>query len=591
MKNSALSDFTWLLSLAGKHRLKLVLVSFLNLLSSLASLVPFVMIYLVLELLLQENAAWQQVWTYGAIALAAILVRYLFILGATCLSHMAAFDLLYRIRNKMTEHMARLPLGYFTAQSSGTIKKVLGEDVERIEVFIAHHLGDLINALATPLLVLTGLALLDWRLALAALLPLPLAIFWQALTFSNYKPKVAEYHKNMSEMNASTVEYVQAMPVVKAFNLSGTSFHKLRDSVLGYRRTVERWVDDTAISYAGFRVTLDAGLVVLAPLGLALYLGGDIQLPVLLLFLLLGSGLMEPLHNLVMFGGMLTQILAGTRRIRSVLEAKPLADGKVSEPVSAEGIVFSKVDFSYGDVPFIKNMSFKVKKGSLVALVGPSGAGKTTLAQLIPRFWDVQSGSISLGGVDIRHWQQDALMKQIAFVFQDIFLLDASIKENLQMGAKDISMDSIIKAAKAACAHDFIMKLPQGYDTRIGNRGNHLSGGEQQRLAIARAIIKNADYIILDEATAYTDANSEASIQRALAELLQDKTVLVIAHRLASIQGADQILLVDDGQIRAQGSHQALLKNSPQYLRMWQVQNQARDWQVCDSQAKEPVHA
>jgi ATP-binding cassette subfamily B protein len=496
-------------------------------------------------------------------------------------SHIAAFDILYGLRKSLAKHMGGLSMGYFTEKSSGEIKKVLSEDVENIELFVAHHIPDVVAGVALPLLTIGYLFIIDWRMALIALISLPVSIvlYIAMLGGSEYKNIIRKYHDSVEKMNSTIIEYVRGMPVVKIFNQTVMSFSRFKDSVYGYRDFTNAWTKKGTPPWAAFTVIVGSSLFFLLPFSMWFYINGTIELPSLFLCLMLGSGYMIPLLRLGVMGHYFAMINEGVRRIDKILFEPKLTDAVAPEVPENNNIEFKNVSFSYTNKEILQVVSFKVKEGTVTALVGPSGAGKTTIAHLIPRMWDIDRGEILIGNINIKDIHIEKLMDRVGFVFQDTFMFSDTVYENIRMGIEDARKEDIIRSAKAAQCHDFIEGLPEKYNTIIGEAGTiHLSGGERQRIALARIILKNAPIIVLDEAIAYADAENEVKIQNAFAEIMRGKTVIVIAHRLSTIVDADQIIVVDEGKIAEKGTHTELLKSGKLYKRMWDAHTSARKW-------------
>ena len=478
------------------------------------------------------------------------------------LSHIAAFNILYGLRKTITEKVGILPMGYLSHRNSGAFKKIISDDVERIETFVAHQIPDFVKAVALPLLTLGYLFSEDWRLALISCLPLLVLVVIMPLMFGSKNQNLTQkYHHSLEEMSAGIVEYVRAMPVMKIFQQSAETFDKYGKKVLTFHRFVSDWIRHSSPPFAIFMSFASNAMLPVLVLGLYLYFHNGLTLATLLFFLILGTGYMRPVFAMSNMAMQLQLIEQGVQQIDKILEARVLPETHTPQ------------HYVLNDINFI------AKEGSITALVGPSGAGKSTVGQLLSRFWDIQEGSISIGGVDIRQLSTEKLMQMVSFVFQDSFMFAQTMYENIRMGMNK-TKEEVIAAAQAAQIHDFIMSLPKGYDTLFGQQGVHLSGGEQQRFQLARAILKNAPILVLDEATAFADPENEYKIQQAFSELIKGKTVLVIAHRLSTITTADQIIVFEKGEINAIGTHNELLQSSELYQRMWNAHNRAQDWNI-----------
>ncbi|MEM7659593.1 MAG: ABC transporter ATP-binding protein, partial [Bacteroidota bacterium] len=470
-----------------------------------------------------------------------------------------------------------LPLGFTQQHHSGALKKIVTDDVERLEGFLAHQIPDFVKGLVLPFVTIGYLFYVDWRLAAISFVPLLVIAIWVPLAFRSPKMKSAmQQHLNsQEEMNATIVEFVQAMPVMKIFGQTASTFQKYSQSVNGFAAWAIAYTRQSAPPFAVFMSFMSNATLPILVLGTYLYLTSGLAVTTLILFLILGVGYIKPIFALSNMSMQLMLITQGIARLDKILFHPTQADQTGVIPTQHD-IRFEGVDFAYeGEHKVLNQVSFHLPSQSLTAFVGPSGAGKSTAAQLIARFWDVQEGSICIGGIDIRDFPLASLMEQVAFVFQDSFLFRETIYENIRMGM-DKTEPEVIAAAQAAQCHAFISRLPKGYQTPFGGKGVYLSGGEQQRIQLARAILKDAPILILDEATAFSDPENEALIQQAVSHLIIEKTVVVIAHRLSTIVDADQIILFDQGKVEALGTHAALLTDSALYQKMWNAHDRAQ---------------
>lgn len=568
-----------LLEIAGTKKRKLIWSSIFSVISATMALMPFIVIYYIsVELLSAKTIDKDYVWTLVLISVCAIVARFLFQYLSIVLSHIAAYDIIYELRKQLAIHLSKLPMGYFTQRSSGTLKKILNDDIEEIEMFIGHHIPDIVTAIAIPVLTLGFLLTKDWRLALISLIPLYLAYRAQKWASSDSENLTTKYHAALENMNNTILEYVRGMPVIKVFNLTVNSFNAFKNAVINYQDFCIKWSDAATPFYATFIVLINATLFFILPFSIWFYIRGDLNISVLILFLLLGVGYSAPLVRVSHYGELIALIKQGVDRFDAIMYYPPMPEPKRTARICSHDIEFKNVFFAYDKKQVLKNISFKVKERNVTALVGPSGAGKTTIAQLIPRFWDIGEGEIFIGNQNIKSFRFEYLMQQISFVFQDVFMFNDTIYENIRMGLEGVVRKDIIRAAKNAQAHDFITALPEGYETVFGGEGTHLSGGEQQRISIARAFLKNAPIIILDEATAFADPENERKIQKAFTELMRDKTVIVIAHRLSTIRNANQILVINEGQLAEQGHHEELIEKQGLYRKMWDAHINAQRW-------------
>lgn len=573
--------FWRLLEIAGQSKTKILWSCAFSVLSSIASLVPFIIIYYISCELFSPTINKAYVWKLAWFALGAVICRFVFQYFSIVLSHIAAYDILYGLRIQIARHLAVLPMGYFSDNNSGRLKKILNDDVEEIELFIAHHIPDIVTAITLPLLTIVYLFFQDWRLALISLVPLFLAYKAQRAASSDSGNLTPKYHKAMETMNSTIIEYVRGMPVIKVFNQTVQSFVRFKDSVDDFKDLCVQWSEMSTPPYAMFLVLVNSVLFFVLPLGVWLYVTGSLTISVFILFLLLGIGYSAPLVRISDYGALIAQIKEGVKRIDSIMDQP-----RVQEPINPRlpesyDIELKNVSFSYNQADYVlRNINLTIKEKGVTALVGPSGAGKTTIAQLIARFWDITEGEILIGGVNIKDIPFEELMKIVSFVFQDLFLFNDSILENIRMGLETAGEGDVIEAARIAQAHDFIESLPHGYQTVFGADGVYLSGGEQQRISIARAILKNSPIVILDEATAFADPENEYKIQKAFSDLMYNKTVVVIAHRLSTIKNADQIIVIDEGRVIERGTHEQLLIREGLYKNMWEAHIRAQDWKL-----------
>ena len=575
-----LEELKMLSGLVGRQRNKLVVSCVLSVIGTALGLVPFVLIYLVMLELFKPPVDVDQayIWKLVIWSIAAILLRFGFMGLSGGLSHIAAYSILYDLRIELAQKLGTLPLGYFNEKNTGNIKTAMNEHVENIELFIAHHLPDLTAAIVVPIFTAILLFAIDWRMALATLAVIPVALMAQGLMFKDYKPLMKGYNDALERVNSAVIEYTQGIAVIKAFNQTVESFGKYKDSIEDYHEYMWMWTKRFVPAWSIFSVVVVANLIVILPVGAWLYISGSLPMPTLILFLILGIGFSEPLMKLTVFSSQFMQNLEGIERINGILTEEPLLEPDAGRIPSNFDIKLKGVYFGYGKREVLGDINFTVPEDTVTALVGPSGAGKTTIARLIPRFWDIDTGEISIGGVNIRDITTERLMSLVATVFQDVTLFNDTISENIRMGKEDASEEDVIAAAKMAHCHEFIEKLPAGYQTVIGEGGAKLSGGEKQRISIARAILKDAPVIILDEATAFVDPENEELIQEAIARLAIGKTLIIIAHRLSTITDSNQIIVLDDGKIVENGTHDELISRENLYSRMWEAHESAQDW-------------
>lgn len=570
-----------LLEIAGRRKVLLFVSGFLAVVHAVLSLVPYILVFYIIRELTRETVDFMLTRTYIIYAVVAAIISMAMLFLSGILSHIAAFNILYELRKFIAGKVGRMPTGYLTNRNSGALKKILSDDVERIESFIAHQIPDFVKGIALPVITLIFLFSQDWRLAAISFVPLlVLAVMIPKMYGGRNRQLIRDYHQSLEDMNAGIVEYVRAMPVMKIFGQSADTFDKYGNTVKRFNSFVAEWVKSSTPGFAVFMsFTSNAMLPVLA-LGLYLYFANGVTLATLLLFLILGTGYIKPLFVLSNMGMQLSIINRGVEQIDELLGQEDLEENTSTQQPENFNIEFQDVSFAYQDESWILDkISFEIKEKTIAALVGPSGAGKSTVGQLLSRFWDVSKGGIYIGGKDIREYPTEQLMQMVSFVFQDSFMFQQSMYDNIRMGM-DKTTEEVENAAKAAQIHDLIVGLPNGYDTLFGQSGLHLSGGEQQRFQLARAILKDAPVLILDEATAFADPENEYRIQQAFSELIKDKTVLIIAHRLSTITDADQILVFDKGKLSAKGKHDELLQQSELYGRMWNAHIRAKEFVI-----------
>jgi ATP-binding cassette subfamily B protein len=551
-----------LIKLTGPHKGKMIFSGLFSIIAQGFGIVPFILVYFIVTEIAgkpPDAIDRQFIWRLVFAGIGAVVLKYVFLGLSLLLSHISAYNILYDLRVSISKKLATLPLGYFNESTTGQIKKVMLEDVEQMEIFIGHNMPDFIGAFVHIVVTTLILFIFDWRLALATICMLPIGILAYAIAFRKNKDLRGKFYTANENMNAAMIQYIQGMPIIKAFNHTVESFKKYAKSVQDCAYYEDRICETWFLPMTIFHVAITANLLILLPVGATMYLAGSITLSTFVLFLLMGFGFGSPLYQLIIFGGLMEKNLEGQARISAILSAEPLPEPAVGKTVDGSGVFARDVEFAYKDIKVLKGIDFKVPAGKFMALVGPSGAGKTTLARLIPRFWDVGAGSLSLG---------------------NIFLFNDSIYENLRMGKPDATQAEIEDAARVAQCHDLIMGLPDGYQSVIGEKGAKISGGEKQRLSIARALLKNAPILVLDEATAFIDPENEALIQEAINELARDKTLIVIAHRLSTITGADQILVVDQGKVVGQGTHNKLLETGALYKNMWDAHVSSLGWKL-----------
>ena len=569
-----MNNLKFLLKLSGQHKIKLIVSAMFSIISTTLSAIPYLLVYSIILELFNREISYNKIQSLVFIAILFIILGVVARILSGIFSHISAFNILYKIRIDLIEHMSKLNMGFFKKNMTGKLKKIINEDVEKLENFIAHQIPDLSSAFATPLIFLGIMFYFNWQLSLVLFIPIILGILAQSGMFKNYMGKVDHFYKLVAKLNSTIMEYINAMNVMKAFNLTAKSFKDYRDNTQEY---ADYWIELTELAvpyYSAFLCLVDTGLLFIIPIGGIMLLNGKITISVYILFLLMSTIFLNSLKTLFELSESLSFLLKGMEKIIEIFNEKEQKSGDISFPEHfSESLKYENVTFAYNKAKVINNFTLTIRAGTTTALVGPSGAGKTTIGLLAGRFWDIDEGKITIDGTDIKDISYESLMDNISFVFQDTFMLHDTIYENIIMG-KNYTREEVENAAKKAQIHDFIMSLPDRYETKIGEGGVKLSGGEKQRISIARAILKNTPIVILDEVTSYSDIENEAKIQSALKTLLKGKTALIIAHRLYTIKNADNIVFMKKGQITEQGTHEELLRNRADYWHLWSLYNE-----------------
>lgn len=569
-----MNNLKFLLKLSGQHKIKLIISAMFSIISTTLSAIPYLLVYSIILELFNREISYNKIQSLVFIAILFIILGVIARILSGVFSHISAFNILYKIRIDLIEHMSKLNMGFFKKNMTGKLKKIINEDVEKLENFIAHQIPDLSSAFATPLIFLGIMFYFNWQLSLVLFIPIILGILAQSGMFKNYMGKVDHFYKLVAKLNSTIMEYINAMNVMKAFNLTAKSFKDYRDNTQEY---ADYWIELTELAvpyYSAFLCLVDTGLLFIIPIGGIMLLNGKITISVYILFLLMSTIFLNSLRTLFELSESLSVLLKGMEKIIEIFNEKEQKSGNISFPEHfSESLKYENVTFAYNKAKVINNFTLTIRAETTTALVGPSGSGKTTIGLLAGRFWDIDEGKITIDGTDIKDISYESLMDNVSFVFQDTFMLHDTIYENIIMG-KNYTCEEVENAAKKAQIHDFIMSLPDRYETKIGEGGVKLSGGEKQRISIARAILKNTPIVILDEVTSYSDIENEAKIQAALKTLLKGKTALIIAHRLYTIKNADNIVFMKKGQITEQGTHEELLRNRGDYWHLWSLYNE-----------------
>ena len=577
---------SWLNALfayAGGEKKRLTLSVVLSVLSVMLGLVPFYCMYELLGLFVAGTATAAGIARWCLLALLAYLVKIALFSLSTGVSHAMAYTILEGLRLRLADRFLRAPLGDVEAHSIGEIKTMMVDKIESIEPPLAHMIPEGAGHIVLPVVSIAALACIDWRLALASLVTFPLSFLCMGLTFKISGDSFTRYDQSASAMNSAIVEYIEGIEVIKAFGRAGVSYEKYAGAINDFRTFVVKWLTSTFVtmklSFALFPSTLIGTL----PVALALAGSGKISGPQAALAVMLSISMVGSLAKLEIFSENMRQVKFTVENLEEFLEMPALPESAQRAQVEGADVALKGVRFSYtGEEKdeVLHGIDLTLPVGSFTALVGPSGGGKSTVAKLIARFWDVTDGAITIGGVNVRDLPLSQLSEYVSFVTQDNFLFRCSLLENIRLGDPAATDEQVKAAARAAQCEEFIAKLPQGYDTPAGEAGRRLSGGEKQRIAIARMLLKNAPIVILDEATAFTDPENEDKLQRSIAALTKGKTLLVIAHRLSTIRNADNIVVLKNGAIEAEGTQDELLSTCPLYQEMWRSHIGARDWAV-----------
>ena len=587
------SSLSRILSYAGGHK-KLTLVGcILSALSAVLGLIPYVCVWLAARNVLEawpspsgvsglSRWGWTAVWTaIGSIAL---------YFAALMSTHIAAFRTARNIRRTAMAHVLKLPLGFFTGNQSGRLRKLIDDNAGLTEDLLAHKLPDLAGTIVTPIAAIVMLFLFDWKMGLLCLVTMVLALLSMCLMMCGKNAGFFHrYQKEIERMSGEAVEYVRGIPVVKMFQQTVYSFKAFYAAIRDYSDLASQYAMSCRIGQTCFLTFINGAFALLIPAALLLSSGRDVRTVLVnfIFYALFAPACGQMINRIMYMSEAVMEADEAVGRLDEILGQEPMEESKVQKRPANAAVSFDHVSFTYpgSDRPALNDVSFSVRPGQVTALVGPSGGGKTTAASLIPRFWDTDSGTVAIGGINVRELNTEDLMRQVAFVFQDTRLFKESLLENIRAARPEASRDEVLSAARAAQCDDILGKLPQGLDTVVGTKGIYLSGGEQQRIALARAILKDAPIVVLDEATAFADPENEHQIQKAFEALTKNKTVLMIAHRLSTVQNADSIIVLSDGRVIEQGSHESLLALHGVYTGMWEDYQRSAQWKVGKEEA------
>lgn len=560
----------------------------LSAVNGLLSLVPFIFLWLVVRTLLTAdgNLADTPVWDYAIAAFVVSVVNVLLYFAALMLSHLSAFRIETNMRRTAMERLMRVPLGFFDTQNTGRMRKIIDEDSSQTHTFVAHILPDVAGSVVAPIGIIVLLLAVDWQLGIAAMVPIVCAFGIMGYMMN---PKNNDFQRMyldaQEKMSAEAVEYVRGIPVVKVFQQTVFSFKRFHDSIINYRDLVIRYTLLWRTPMSAYTIAINAFAFLLVPTGIILIgHGGETAIIVsdMVLYVLIAPIIAANVMKAMHLSQNLFLANEAVDRLEKLTATPPLSESSEPEKAAAFDVSLRNVSFRYeaAERDAVSHIDLDIPQGKTVALVGASGSGKTTIARLIPRFWDVREGSLKIGGVDVRHMDKATLMRNVSFVFQNTRLFKTSILENIRYGNPDATIEQVNRAVDLSQSREIIERLPQGLNTVIGAEGTYLSGGEQQRIVLARAILKDAPIVVLDEATAFADPENEHLIRQAFAHLTCGKTVLMIAHRLTTVQDADNIVVVDKGRIAEQGTHRQLMEQATLYYRMWNEYQKSVAWKL-----------
>ena len=567
-----------ILGLAKECRGKFITSVIFAIFGVVAGVIPFIMGAKVIVALMQGNKDMNYYTMLCLISLVSYICKAVFANLSTSISHEATFETLKSIRKKMIAKLSKMPMGHLLNIPSGELKETIVDRVEGLETTLAHLIPEMIANILIPICLLVYLFMLDWRLALLTLAVFPLGMCFVAFMGKTYPAKFQQSVKINKHMNDTVVEYVNGIEVIKAFNQSATSYKKYEDAVVDNASFFYNWMKSCQWPMSAYTAICPATLVTVLPLGCVFYMKGSLTSETFVTIMIISMSIIGPILAASNYVDSIAAMGTVANLITEVLDAPELIRPEKNAGMNGTDITLKDVRFGYkADTEVLKGISLHIPAGSVTAFVGPSGSGKSTITRLIAGFWDVTSGEIQIGDKNIKELSQEEIANAIAYVAQDNYLFDDTVRNNIRMGRMDATDAEVEEAAKMAGCDSFIRSLENGYDTVVGSGGGHLSGGEKQRVAIARAMLRNAPIVILDEATAYTDPENEAQIQEAVSKLVKGKTLIIIAHRLSTITDSDNIVLVKDGSILAQGTHTQLLEQSDLYRSMWNAHIGVKD--------------
>ncbi|PXV95894.1 ATP-binding cassette subfamily B protein [Lachnotalea glycerini] len=565
-----------LLKWAGKDKYYLYLSILCSLISGLCTMIPYYGVYQVITAIYQNSCTKEVLFHNSILIFVSIVLRFVLFGCSGGLSHKGAYRTLYKVRCMIIDHMAKVGLGVLSEHNSGAIKTILNEDIEKLELFLAHHLPELIYYMCGPIAVFLYLCFVNLPLALVSLIPLILAMAVMGVMFSGMSKVLEDANQSLVNLNSVIIEYISGMKVIKAFHMGSNSFLKYKNTIEEENKIWNKISKKMGPPYAAYIVITECGLLFMVPIGGFFFLQGSLSLNVLLLFLFIGSLYLTELRPLQELGSNFAKVLHAVIKTKEILDI-PIFEGGDDFP-KRHAISLNNVCFAYPSnekEPVLINCNLEINHGEKVALVGKSGAGKSTIIQLIARFYDTEKGSITIGGMDVQKLNYEQILENVSIVFQKTFLTRDSVFENIRMGTQ-ATLTQVREAAKKAQIDSFIMSLPNGYETKVGSYGTRFSGGEKQRIAIARAILKNAPILILDEATSAADPENQVEIDKAIQNLCEGKTVIIVAHRLSALKICDRIAVVENHAVSCIGCHEDVLKESAYYKAAWESFHKAR---------------
>lgn len=578
MENKKRSIVSWVLEFAGRKRAYFAGSVILAMLGVAASFVPYLIIAKIVEQLLAGNREWKYYLVQVVLMALFWLIRMTLHSVSTSLSHIATFTVLGGIRQQLCEKLSKIPLGSVLDDNSGSYKNIIVERVDSMETTLAHIIPEFTANLILPIVMFIYIMTIDWRLGLANLVGAVIGLVFMAIMMKKSQGGYELSVEKTKKLNDTAVEYINGIEVIKAFGKTGSSYEKFVTAAREGADVFIDWMRRCIWPQAGTMSFLPATFLGVLPVGLILVKNGTLTAGGFITGIILSAGLITPLVVAFSYTDDLLKVGTIFGEATEILERKDMErPAELTKKPQGSDICLNDVRFSYKDKEVLHGINMEIKQGEFAAIVGPSGSGKSTVARLIDSLWDVDSGSVTYGGVDIKEMPLEWYMGQIAYVAQDNYLFDMSIKENIRLGRAGATDEDVINAAKATGCHDFILGLENGYDTIAGGAGGHLSGGERQRICIARAMLKDAPVVILDEATAYTDPENEALVQSSVAKLVKGRTLIVIAHRLSTITGADKIFVINDGNVVASGKQEELLESCELYKKMWDAHSMAKD--------------